>query len=117
MASLTKQLADTVTQVGVHSAYGEPVETGGTTIMPVATTWYGFGAGEGTGAGGVSEEATQGEGSGGGGGGISIPVGAYVTRDGATRFEPNVVALLVVGAPFVWVAGRALARVIRALKR
>ncbi len=112
MASLTQQLADTVTQVGVHSAYGAPVEVDGTTIMPVACTSYGFGAGEGSGEG-----RTEAEGSGGGGGGISVPVGAYVTRDGATRFEPNLIALLVVAVPFVWVAGRALARIIRALKR
>ncbi|EYT53632.1 hypothetical protein H490_0109750 [Leucobacter sp. UCD-THU] len=113
MASLTQQLADTVTQVGVRSSYGEPVEVDGTTIMPVACTSYGFGAGEG---GGGLEDA-QGEGSGGGGGGMSVPVGAYVSRDGYTRFEPNIIALLAVGVPFVWVAGRALARIIKALKK
>ncbi|MGO1538622.1 MAG: spore germination protein GerW family protein [Leucobacter sp.] len=113
MPNLTKQLADSVTTVGVHSAYGDPVEIEGTTIIPVATTWYGFGAGEG-GAGG---QGGEGEGEGGGGGGMSIPVGAYVTRDGYTRFEPNTIALLAVGVPFVCVAGRALARVVRALKK
>lgn len=113
MAHLTKQLADTLTQVGVHSAYGDPIEVDGTTIIPVACTSYGFGAGEG---GGGLEDA-QGEGSGGGGGGMAVPVGAYVSRDGVTRFEPNIIALLVVGVPFVCVAGRALARVIKALKR
>ncbi|MBK0419126.1 hypothetical protein JD276_08775 [Leucobacter sp. CSA1] len=113
MANLTKELADTVTSVGVHAAYGDAVEVEGTTIIPVAATWYGFGAGEG-GAGG---SAAEGEGSGGGGGGASLPVGAYVTRDGYTRFEPNTIALLVVGVPFVWVAGRVIARIVRALKR
>lgn len=113
MAHLTKQLADTLTQVGVHSAYGDPVELDGTTIMPVACTSYGFGAGEGDGGTGDA----QGEGSGGGGGGIAIPVGAYVSRDGVTRFEPNLIALLVVAVPFVWVAGKALSKVIRALKK
>ncbi|MFT4232579.1 MAG: spore germination protein GerW family protein [Leucobacter sp.] len=113
MAHLTQQLADTVTRVGVHSAYGDPIEVDGTTIIPVACTSYGFGGGEG---GGDLEDA-KGEGSGGGGGGVAIPVGAYVSRDGVTRFEPNVIALLAVGVPFVWAAGRALARVIRALKK
>lgn len=113
MAHLTKQIADTLTQVGVNSAYGDPVELGDATVMPVACTSYGFGAGEG----GAGAEGAQGEGSGGGGGGIAVPVGAYVARDGVTRFEPNLIALLVVGVPFVCVAGRALARVIRALKR
>lgn len=110
MAHLTQQIADTLTQVGVHSAYGDPVEIDGTTIMPVACTSYGFGAGEGA-------ADAQGEGSGGGGGGVAIPVGAYVTRDGVTRFEPNLIALLTVGVPFVCVAGRALARIIKALKK
>ncbi len=110
MVNITKQIADTVTSVGVHAAYGDPVELDGTLIVPVAVASYGFGAGE-------SGADAQGEGSGAGGGGFACPVGAYVTRDGYTRFEPNTVALVAVGIPFVWVAGRALARVIRALKR
>lgn len=120
MAQLTKQLADTVSKVGVHAAFGDPIDVGGTTIMPVAYTGYGFGAAEGSGGAGVGtkdDAEAQGEGSGGGGGGFAVPVGAYVTRDGVTRFEPNIIALLTVGVPFVCVAGRALARVIRALKR
>lgn len=112
MAHITKQLADSVTTVGVNSAYGEPIEADGTVIVPVAYTCYGFGGGEGSGT-----EGAEVQGEGGGGGGLSVPVGAYVTRDGYTRFEPNIVALLAVGVPFVCVAGRALARVIKALKR
>lgn len=109
MAQLAKQLADTVVQVGVKSAYGDPIEVDGTTIIPVACASFGFGAGE--------EGTDAAAGAGGGGGGSALPLGAYVTRDGHTKFEPNLVALLAVGIPFVWVAGRALARVIRALKR
>jgi len=111
MAAITKQIADSVTSVGVHAAYGDPVDLDGTTIVPVALASYGFGAGEG-----ATGDST-GEGSGGGGGGLAVPVGAYVTRDGYTRFEPNTIALIVVGIPFVCVAGRAIARVVRALKR
>lgn len=110
MANITKQLADTVSSVGVHAAYGDPVDLNGTIVIPVAIASYGFGAGE-AGAG------EKGEGSGGGGGGFACPVGAYVARDGYTRFEPNTIALLAVGIPFVWVAGRAIARVVRALKK
>lgn len=111
MASITKQIADTVTSVGVHAAYGDPVDLDGTTIVPVAIVSYGFGAGEGV-------EGEDGEpAAGGGGGGFACPTGAYVTRDGYTRFEPNTIALLTVGIPFVWVAGRSIARLIRALKR
>ena len=36
---------------------------------------------------------------------------------GAARFEPNVISLLAVGIPFVWVSGKAIARIIRAIKR
>lgn len=111
MASITKQIADTVTSVGVHAAYGDPVDLDGTTIVPVAIVSYGFGAGEG----GESEDGELT--TGGGGGGFACPTGAYVTRDGYTRFEPNTIALLTVGIPFVWVAGRSIARLIRALKR
>jgi uncharacterized spore protein YtfJ len=118
MPNITQQLADTVTTVGVHAAYGDPIDLDGAKIVPVACAWYGFGGGEGPIDAGLDHES-DGEslGSGGGGGGAAVPVGAYVTRDGRTRFEPNTIALLAVGIPFVWVAGRALARVIRALKR
>ncbi|PRI11726.1 spore germination protein GerW family protein [Leucobacter massiliensis] len=113
MSDLTMKLAETVMRVGVRTSYGDPIDVDGTTLIPVACTSFGFGAGEG---GGDLEDA-KGEGSGGGGGGMAVPVGAYVTRDGVTRFEPNIVSLLAVGVPFVWVAGRALARIIRALKK
>ena len=56
-------------------------------------------------------------GPGGGAGGWSAPVGAYITRDGVTRFEPNLITLLVVATPFVCFAGRAIARIIKALKK
>lgn len=110
MAHITQQLADTVSSAGVRAAYGDPVELEGGTIVPVAVVSFGFGAGEGDSEG-------SGKGEGGGGGGMACPIGAYVTRDGYTRFEPNIIALLAVGVPFVCVAGRAIARVVRALKR
>lgn len=114
MSNIAKELADTVTQAGVRVAYGEPVDLDGTVIMPVAASAFGFGGDDGTPG---TEGGSGGEGSGGGGGGASVPFGAYVTRDGHTRFEPNIIALLAVAVPFVVVSGRALARVIRALKR
>lgn len=106
MASLTERLADIVSTNGVKTVYGEKVETEGTTILPVAIASFGFGAGE------VNEKGESG-----GGGGAIAPVGAYVTRDGYTRFEPNLITLLVVATPFVWIAGRALSRIIKALKK
>ena len=109
MTNLTEKLAENARSIGVTSAYGDPVEVDGTTIIPVALVWYGFGGGEGT-----SEEEG---GSGGGGGGTSLPIGAYVKTGGTVRFDPNVISLLIVGIPFVWVTGRALSRIIRTLKR
>ncbi len=65
----------------------------------------------------VAELGDLGTAEGGGGGGVSVPVGVYVRREEGLRFEPNIVTLLVVAVPFVWVAGRALTRIIRALKK
>lgn len=114
MADLVVELANSVAGVGVKTSYGDQVDIDGTTIVPVAIGYYGFGGGSGEGATG---DGIDGTGSGGGGGGASIPIGAYVGRGGDVRFEPNVVSLLAVGIPFVWVAGKAIARIVRALKR
>ncbi|WP_104200871.1 hypothetical protein [Cryobacterium sp. Y29] len=109
MTSLPEKLAETFRSAGVRSAYGDPVQIDGVTLIPVALSYYGFGGGD-AGEGGAV-------GSGGGGGGVSLPIGAYVKSGGTARFEPNVIALLAVGVPFLLVAGRALARIIRALKK
>lgn len=109
MTNLAEKLAESTRSFGVTAAYGDPVDVNGSTIIPVAYVSYGFGAGE---------ESEEGEsGSGGGGGGMSVPIGAYVKTGDTVRFDPNIVSLLAVGIPFVWVAGKALARIIRALKR
>ncbi|MGY4857142.1 hypothetical protein [Cryobacterium sp. AP23] len=109
MTNLALKLAENAGSIGVRSAYGDPVQIEGVTIVPVALVQYGFGGG---GEGDEAEGA-----AGGGGGGMAIPIGAYVKSGGAARFEPNVISLLAVGIPFVWVAGKAIARIIRALKK
>lgn len=109
MTNLALKLAENARSIGVRSAYGDPVQIEGVTIVPVALVQYGFGGG---GEGDDAEGA-----AGGGGGGMAIPIGAYVKSGGAARFEPNVISLLAVGIPFVWVTGKAVARIIRALKR
>ncbi|MDF2578565.1 MULTISPECIES: hypothetical protein [Microbacterium] len=106
MPNLALELGKQSATIGVTSAYGEQQDVGGITLIPVALTCSGFGAGE----------DTEGN-SGGGGGGYAIPVGAYVRKGDDLRFEPNLVSLVAVGIPFVWVVGRALSRVIRALKK
>jgi len=106
MPNIALDLGKQATSFGVSAAYGEQVDVDGVRLVPVAMTWSGFGGG--------SDE----EGNGGGGaGGYVIPLGAYVRRGDDLRFEPNVVSFIAVAIPFVWVAGRALSRVIRALKK
>ncbi|MET0726421.1 MAG: spore germination protein GerW family protein [Leifsonia sp.] len=117
MTNLVAQLADSAKDFGVQAAYGDPIEVNGTTIIPVALVWYGFGGGSIDEATGDSKVATmKGIGSGGGGGGYSIPIGAYISRGSRTQFEPNTIALLTVGIPFVATVGWALRRIIRVLK-
>jgi uncharacterized spore protein YtfJ len=110
MTNIAVKLAETVRSFGVGAVYGDPVEIEGQTLVPVAISWFGFG-------GSGSEESTSGL-AGGGGGGAAIPVGAYVTQEnGRVAFEPNLIALLAVSVPAVWVGGKAIARIIRALKK
>lgn len=106
MPNIALELGNQAASIGVKSAYGEPQDVDGVSITPVAFTYSGFGGGSGA-------DGTEG----GGGGGVSVPVGVYVRREEGLRFEPNIVTLLVVAVPFVWVAGRALSRIIRALKK
>jgi hypothetical protein len=106
MPNLALELGKQSASLGVNSVYGDQVDVDGVRLVPVALSWSGFGAGE--------DEAGNG---GGGGGGVAVPLGAYIRRGDDLRFEPNLVSLLAVGIPFLWVAGRSLSRVIRALKR
>ncbi|WP_295121001.1 spore germination protein GerW family protein [uncultured Leifsonia sp.] len=111
MTNLSLKLAETMSSSGIKSVYGEPIVVDGTTIVPVAAVQFGFGAGE---AGGTGDDDAPG---GAGGGGAAVPFGAYVSDETGVRFRPNIITLLAVAIPFVWVAGHAWARVIKALKR
>lgn len=106
MPNIALELGKQSASLGVNTAYGEQQDVDGVRIIPVAMTCSGFGGG--------SDEAGN---NGGGGGGYTIPVGAYIRSGDTLRFEPNLVSLLAVAIPLVWVSGRALARVIRALKK
>lgn len=106
MPNIALELGKQSASLGVNAAYGEQRDVGGVQVIPVSLSWTGFGGG--------SDEAGNG---GGGGGGYAIPVGAYIRRGDDLRFEPNIIALLTVAIPFVFFAGRALSRVIRALKK
>jgi uncharacterized spore protein YtfJ len=106
MTSLPVRIADTLKQFGAQVAYGDEREIEGTTFVPVALVGYGFGGG-----GDADEDGA------GGGGAWAIPVGAYVGDSLGVRFQANPVALVAVAVPLVWVSGKALARVVKALKR
>ena len=121
MAELVLELAQTVSSVGVKTSYGEPVEIDGTTVIPVALGSYGFGGGGGTtdadaGSAPTGTGSRELHGQGSGGGGISIQLGAYVGKRGEVRFEQNLIGLILVATPFIWVTGKALKAIIRALK-
>jgi len=103
MPNIALELGKQSATFGVKGAYGEQVDVDGVRIVPVALVWSGFGGG--------ADEA------GNGGGGYAVPLGAYIRKGDSITFEPNIVSFLAVAIPFVWVAGRALSRVIRALKR
>jgi len=111
MVNIVEKVADSVSSLGVKRSYGDPVTIDGVELVPVSIVWFGFGAGS-------DDSGESGDGAGGGGGGgASLPIGAYVAGPDGPRFEPNLVALLVALVPLTWVAGKALSRIIRALKK
>lgn len=105
MPNVAVELGEKIVGFGVKSAYGEPQVIDGVSFTPVALTMSGFG-------GGQADEADRG-----GAGGVAIPLGVYVNREEGLRFEPNWITFIAVAVPFVCVAGRAIARIIRALKK
>jgi uncharacterized spore protein YtfJ len=87
IAKTLRSLGDHL-QVGasVRNVYGDPVNVGGRTVIPIARVSYGFGAGGGVGA---SKEAEPERGGSGGGAGMSArPVGALEITETGTRFIP-----------------------------
>lgn len=96
--SVVGNLVESFRSMAVQRAYGEPVQVGGETLLPVALVQAGFGAGG----------DADGEG-GGGGGGLVLPLGVYAGREGGPAvFRPNPVALLAVATPIVWIVARVL---------
>jgi len=113
---LIERLAELIgAKAGVRAVFGEPVQEGGVTVIPVARVRWGFGGG-----GGRSEAAPDGpaSGSGGGGGVAAGPIGdVEIGSDGATfrpirEPYPSPVFLVASGLTAAIVI-RALARLIR----
>jgi uncharacterized spore protein YtfJ len=116
MANIIENIADRVTsQLGAKMNYGEKVTLEQGETLPVSLIWFGFGGGSSEGTEG--DTAAQPAGTGGGGGGASVPLGVYVGATLGPRFVPNVIPLLAVSIPLVYVTGKALSRIIRALKK
>ncbi len=96
----------------VQNLFGEPIESHGKTIIPVARVSYRLGAGGGGGADSDSEKVN----GGGGGGGVvqATPVGVVEITEAGARFvrffDPQMAAGLVAGGV---VLGLLLRRVFR----
>ena len=73
-----------------RSVYGQPIERGGRTVVPVAKVAYAFGGGYGRGEptedGAGERGANASQGAGGGGSATAKPVGALEITDDETRF-------------------------------
>jgi uncharacterized spore protein YtfJ len=113
--SFMERLAERIgARASVTAVFGEPVERGDLTVIPVARVRWGFGGGTGSGG---DEAGSSGEGSGGGGGVAADPVGfVEIGPDGATFRPivppyPSLLFLLVSGVTAAIIL-RALARVI-----
>lgn len=106
--------------LNIRHVYGEPVQRGDTTVIPVAQVAYAFGAGGGRGPGHVRKEApkegapvgaSEAEGAGGGGGVRMTPVGALEIGPGGTRFVqyrplPPLLGAVALGLAVGWLLAR-----------
>ena len=78
-------------RLNTRTAYGEPIEIDGVTVIPVARVFLGFGAGGGVGEAEHSTnggEATAPVGGGGGGGGLVQPLGFIEIDTTGARWVP-----------------------------
>ncbi|HKO56806.1 MAG TPA: spore germination protein GerW family protein [Thermoanaerobaculia bacterium] len=79
--SLVERIGEVVqVHANARQVYGEPVERGGLTIIPVARVQWGFGGG------GIGHGAL--ERGGGGGGARATPAGYIEVRDGQAEYRP-----------------------------
>lgn len=104
------------TSANVKQVFGEPIERGGRTVVPVARVQYRIGGGWGGGKHEGEDVNHPLAGGGGGGGGIvkASPAGAIEITDSGTRFIPFVSPVDVIRA---CVRGLVAVLVIRRLTR
>lgn len=95
VAKVNAQIDEMVTRMSPNAVFGEPIQQGDTTLIPVASVTYGFGSGQGWGRGKEEDappDAPTGEGSGagGGGGGMARPLGYIKIDANGAKWEPTV---------------------------
>jgi uncharacterized spore protein YtfJ len=110
--SFIEQLAQRLgISASATTVYGQPVERGDVTVIPVAKARYGFGGGSGTNKKGD-------EGSGGGGGVAVTPIGYIEIKDGKTQFRKirdpqSLITALAVGGIFTFLTVRSLSKMLQ----
>ena len=106
--------------LSIRHVFGEPVQHGDRTVVPVAKVAFGFGAGGGRGPRrtkpepepeGADDARRDAQGTGGGGGARLTPVGFLEIAPGGTRyvaFNPALplIAAGAIGAVMGWLIGR-----------
>lgn len=112
-SSFIEQLAQRLgISASATTVYGQPVERGGVTVIPVAKARYGFGGGSGA--------NKKGEEGSGGGGGVSVtPIGYIEMKDGATQFRKirdpqSLIAAMAIGGLFAFLTARSLGKLLSA---
>ncbi|HET7168213.1 MAG TPA: spore germination protein GerW family protein [Candidatus Limnocylindrales bacterium] len=107
-------------QANVKAVFGEPMERGDVTVIPVARVRWGFGGGSGTGPAdkGAVDRPDAASGTGAGAGVMADPMGYLEVRSSGAAFVPlatpyfNPLLILASGVAISFVL-RALARLIR----
>jgi hypothetical protein len=112
-AELLERIAELLGgKASVAAVFGEPIEREGVTVIPVASTAYGFGGGTG------SESDTEKSGDGGGGGGTARPIGFIEIAGGTAVFKPIRDPRRDFGVPFAaLLTATAFVRISRSLAR
>lgn len=110
---LAEQLGARATSQAV---FGEPIERGGVTVVPVAKLRWGVGGGSGSGT--DDDHHKEGEGAGGGGGLMATPIGYIEIVGGEAHFrrivEPAALwPVLLVGGIAGWLLFRGLRSLFR----
>ncbi|MEP7215786.1 MAG: spore germination protein GerW family protein, partial [Anaerolineaceae bacterium] len=98
--------------------FGDPVEKGGVTVIPVAKVRYGFGGGSGSDTSDKGDGSKHDEGAGGGGGVAASPLGFIEISDGTAKFKrthdpASAVPVILASAFAAWVVLRGLRRLVR----